>query len=99
MDLLPVLEGRAPEVSRTLFWRTGNPAKQQWAVRSGDWKLVLDGGSPFVFNVRKDVGERENLTNQRQEVARRLWPLLDAWEKDVDAEWKASGVNAPSTPR
>ena len=34
----------------------------------------------------------ENLTHEQQDVARRLWPLLDAWEKDVDAEWKASGV-------
>jgi hypothetical protein len=45
--------------------------------------------------VRTDPGERENLIHRQQDVARRLWPLLDAWEKDVDAEWKATGVNAP----
>ena len=73
-------------------------SEQQWAVRCGDWKLVIDGGSPFVFNVRKDPGEREDLTRTRQDVARRLRPLLDAWEKDVDGEWKASGVNAPAAP-
>ena len=78
---------------------------QQWAVRSGDWKLVLDGASPFVFNVRTDPGERENLTSQRQDVARRLRPLLAAWEADVDAEWKRAapqppvGTTAPVPPR
>lgn len=92
LDLFPTLEGRAPEVPRTLFWRTGSPIKQQWAVRSGDWKLVLDGLSPFVFNVRTDPGERDNLTSHRQDVARRLRPLLEAWEKDVDAEFKGSAT-------
>ena len=94
------MEGRTPEVPRTLFWRTGSQTKQQWAVRSGDWKLVLDGLSPFVFNVRTDPGERQNLTNQRQDVARKLSPLLDAWEKDVDAEYKAStAAQGPSLPK
>ncbi|WP_157899673.1 sulfatase-like hydrolase/transferase [Luteitalea pratensis] len=98
IDIFPILEGRIPEVPRTLFWRTGNPTKQQWAVRSGDWKLVLDALSPFVFNVRTDPGERQNLTNQRQDIARELRPLLDAWEKDVDAEYKASSAARASSP-
>jgi arylsulfatase A-like enzyme len=100
IDIFPMLEGRVPEVTRTLFWRTGSPAKQQWAVRRGDWKLVLDGSSPFVFNVQTDPGERQNLTNQRQDIARELQPLLAAWEADVDAEYKASSAApSPSPPK
>jgi arylsulfatase A-like enzyme len=87
IDLLPVLEGRAPAIDRTLFWRVTGPAAQQ-AVRSGEWKLLIDGGRPMLFNLRTDVGERNNLIGQRSDIARRLRPLLAAWGEDVDAEAK-----------
>jgi arylsulfatase A-like enzyme len=87
IDLLPVLEGRAPEIERTLFWRVTG-ARTQQAVRSGDWKLVLDGGRAMLFNLRADIGERNNLIGQRSDIARRLRPLLAAWQEDVDAEAK-----------
>lgn len=87
IDVLPVLEGRVPEIERTLFWRViGNRAQR--AVRSGDWKLLFDGGRPMLFNVRTDLGERNNMIGQRPDIARRLQPLLAGWEKDVDDEAK-----------
>ena len=87
VNLLPVLEGRAPEIERTLFWRiTG--ARTQQAVRSGEWKLLLDGGRAMLFNLRADIGERNNLIGQRSDIARRLRPLLAAWQADVEAEAK-----------
>ena len=89
MDLFPILQGKSPVVERTLFWRTAAGNRLQKAVRSGDWKLVQDANHTFVFNVRTDLGERHDLANQRQDVARRLRGLLAAWERDVDAEGKA----------
>jgi arylsulfatase A-like enzyme len=86
IDLLPILEGRAPEVERTLFWRVTGP-RTQVAVRSGDWKLLVDG-RPMLFNLRDDLGERNNLVGRRGDIARKLEPLLAAWQKDVDAEAK-----------
>ena len=84
IDLMPVLEGRAPEIDRTLFWRVIG-ARPQRAVRSGDWKLLYDG-RPLLFNVRTDLGEQKNLVGQRSDIARRLDPLLAAWQQDVDDE-------------
>ena len=87
INLFPILEGRQPEVERTLYWRTvPNTSRSQRAVRSGDWKLVVDANHVMVFNLRQDVGERNDLTNQRQDIARRLRPLLMQWEQNVDAE-------------
>ncbi len=91
IDLLPIVTGRSPVVDRTLFWRTTTAR----AVRSGDLKLVVDGGSTLVFNVREDLGENRDLTNSRQQDARRLRGMLDAWVKDVDAERQ---VRAPAPP-
>lgn len=89
MNLFPILEGKMPEVERTLFWRTSAGNRLQKAVRRGDWKLVIDGNHTFVFNVRTDLSERQDLSARRQDVAQKLRPLLADWESDVDAEAKA----------
>jgi len=91
INLMPILAGRSPVVERTLFWRvSGN--RTQRAVRSGDWKLIVDNGIIMVFDVRKDVGERNDLTNRQQPLARRLRQSIAAWEADVDAEARANGT-------
>jgi len=88
MNLMPILQGNAPEVQRTLFWRTVAPHSQR-AVRRGDWKLLIDGTIVMLFNLRLDIGERNDLANQRQDIAHELRPLVAAWEADVDGEAKA----------
>ena len=43
INLFPILQRKAPQVERTLFWRTAGPSPvnmNQKAVRSGDWKLI-----------------------------------------------------------
>lgn len=81
INLLPVLEGRAPIIDRTLFWRVVG----QQAVRSGDWKLLVDWGRAMLFDLRTDIAEHNDLIGQRSDIARRLLPLLAAWQQDVDA--------------
>jgi arylsulfatase A-like enzyme len=98
MNLLPILEGKAPEVERTLFWRNLTPHAQR-AVRRGDWKLLVDGGPngpELLFNLRQDVGERHDMASQRQDIAKALRPLLAAWEADVDAEAKSGETRVAS---
>ena len=89
MNLFPILERRAPQVERTLFWRTPGPLRRQLAVRQGDWKLVIDEERPLLFDVRKDLGERNERSAQHPEVAARLRRLIEKWQQDVDAEAKA----------
>ena len=90
-DLLPQLADGAPPIERTLFFRNVIPARAQRAVRQGDWKLVVDGPNTMVFDLKRDVGERHDLARERQDVARRLRPLLATWEADVDADAKLRG--------
>jgi arylsulfatase A len=86
INLFPILEGRALEVERTLFWRTDVGNRSMRAVRSGDWKLVVDGNHIFVFNLRQDVSERNDLTSHRTDIANRLRPMITRWEQEMDAE-------------
>jgi arylsulfatase A-like enzyme len=100
MNLLPILEGKAPEVERTLFWRNITPHAQR-AVRHGDWKLLIDGGPngpELLFNLRQDMGERHDVAKERQDIARSLRPLIAAWEADVDAEAKTGEQRLVSPP-
>ena len=83
--------------ARTLFWRTGVGGHAEWAVRTGDWKLVLDGRSPFVFNVQDGSGrapEPDAASDRTSPAGCR--PMLDAWEADVDAEWKQARPSPPA---
>jgi arylsulfatase A-like enzyme len=86
IDILAILAGRAPEAERTLYWRTLNPPRRQSAIRSGDWKLVFDSGTPLLFNLKHDIGERVNLVHRETAVVRRLHAAYMAWEADVTTQ-------------
>ena len=88
-DLMPIIEGRAPELERTLFFRIATALRQQRAVRQGEWKLLVDGDDTLLFNLTQDIGERNDVIQQHPDIARRLMPLLQQWENDVDGEVKA----------
>ncbi len=99
IDLFAILEGRTPAAERTLFWRVRTGGLNQRAVRSGDMKLLMDGTARvMLFDVRKDIGEREDLAQQNSAMVRRLYQQLLAWEKDVDAEAKVAGLTPQPVP-
>ncbi|MDX2191712.1 MAG: sulfatase-like hydrolase/transferase [Gemmatimonadales bacterium] len=85
IDLLPVLTGASPIVPRTLFWRSISAAGTMLAVRRGDWKLVTDANHQFLFDVRRDPGERRDLARARPDSVRALRLALAAWEAEVGA--------------
>jgi arylsulfatase A-like enzyme len=99
VDLFPVWQGRAPQIERTLFWRSGSGPAKQTAVRRGDWKLVVDGPHTYLFDLRRDLAERNDLVKWQQDVAQELYPLLTSWEASVDADAKAlAGAASSSAP-
>ena len=68
---------------RTLFWAF----KTQKAVRKGSWKLVVtmkqNKDSIELFDLSKDLGEKNNLAEKRPQLVRTLLDELRDWEKDV----------------
>jgi arylsulfatase A len=91
IDLLPILAERSRLHERTLFWRINTEDRKQKAVRSGDWKLLIDGDDLLLFNLPTDIGERTDLARQRTDLVAKLLPLITEWENDVDGEAKAHG--------
>jgi arylsulfatase A-like enzyme len=79
IDLLPYLTGKNVARPReNLFWRYGD----QWAVRSGDWKLVVSkggSGKPELYNLANDIGESKDLASTEAARVIELQKLYNAW--------------------
>ncbi len=101
VNLLPYLKGEKTERPHdTLFWRFGN----QWAVRSGDWKLLKAGKDedPMLFNLKDDIGEQSDLAAKEPERVTTLRGVYEEWDKQLASpKWQGKGRRpaAQSRPR
>ncbi|MFA6271374.1 MAG: sulfatase, partial [Candidatus Paceibacterota bacterium] len=88
--LAPLLEGK-PLARGPIFWHYPHYSNQGGApagsVRDGDWKLVewYEDGRLELFNLRDDIGEKNNLATANPEKTKALHDKLTAWRKDVRA--------------
>jgi arylsulfatase A-like enzyme len=82
-NLLPYLAGsRTGEPHDQLHWLHRNGS---WAIRAGDWKLVVDRqGREHLFDLSRDLAEQNNL---RAEHPGKVDELRQAW-----ASWNASNA-------
>lgn len=90
VNIIPSLAGKAPEVERELFWRIVRPSRLQKAVRSGRWKLLIDGNQFLLFDLKTDLAERNDLAARHPELVGKLKRRIGEWERDVDAKVPAS---------
>lgn len=93
VNILPMLSGQAATADRELYWRIQRPERQQRAMRSGRWKLLVDGGQYMLFDLDADPGERTDLAAQHPDIVVRLKQSIAAWEKDVDAKPSADRLD------
>ncbi len=81
VDLAPVLFAQKLLAERTVFWR----ADATKAARRGPWKLVQQGDSPpQLFDLARDIGEKNNLAPREPGRVADLVAGLARWEEDVD---------------
>ncbi|WP_435009684.1 sulfatase-like hydrolase/transferase [Tundrisphaera lichenicola] len=82
IDVLPTLLGRGPAPERTLFWEWRSEGSFQLAAMRGRFKLmIVDGGSPEMYDVEADPGELRNAIAQQAELAGQLRSELKEWLK------------------
>ncbi len=57
------------------------------AIRAGDWKLIefFEEDALELYNLKDDIGEGENLADDRPDLAKRLQLLLAAWRERIGA--------------
>ncbi len=104
VNLLRYLNGQDPgPPHQALYWRLG----QQMAIRSGDWKLVKSVGSIGVeapeshqrantenaelYNLAKDIGEKQNLAAQEPAKVKELSAAWNQWSVQLaEPSWYAN---------
>ena len=93
VNLMPYLTGGKKDARPhdVLYWRFYS----NMAVRKGDWKLVKSNEGrgakpvgPFLYDLSKDIEEKNDLSLQHPEQARELQALWDAWDKEVTLQGK-----------
>jgi len=82
VDLVPHLTGKVTSrPHETMFWRFVG----QWAIRSGDWKLVVSkggSGKPELYDLATDIGEQKDLAATHPERVAELQKLYDSWNAE-----------------
>jgi arylsulfatase A-like enzyme len=75
-------------------WRT-TPAG---AIRAGDYKLIefFEDGRKELYNLKNDIGERQDLATKLPEKVKELHEKLAAWRQSVGA--KMPTPNKPQKP-
>ena len=87
VDLLPCIGGsRSQQPHKELFWRMGAQA----AARVGEWKLVrLAAGAPALYNLKDDIGEKEDRAQLMPEKVKELEEAYARWDKEnIDPLWR-----------
>ncbi|MDI1248454.1 MAG: sulfatase-like hydrolase/transferase, partial [Lacunisphaera sp.] len=96
-NILPLLRREMPPLPRNLFWSSGSD-EGWWAVRSADWKLVGDKGRISLFDLGKDVSEKNDLAKTMPDKVAELTKLHDAWLAAMPDPVKAGGKRYGMAP-
>ena len=91
MSLAPLLAGG--NLARdAIYWHFphyGNQGGTPGAsVRAGDYKLIefFESGHVELYDLRADIGEENDLSDQMPEVRDRLLGLLKTWQTEIEAK-------------
>ncbi|MBA3439322.1 MAG: sulfatase [Pyrinomonadaceae bacterium] len=92
MSLTPLLKQRGGLRREEIFWHyphySNQGGKPGGAVRQGDFKLIefYEDNHAELYNLKRDTGEANNLTNKMPKKTRELRQKLAAWRNSIDAQ-------------
>ena len=91
-NLLPLLKGKEKLKNRAVYWHYPNFAFHRdnrlgSAIREGDHKLIhfYDTDSVELYNLKNDIGEKNDLSGKMPQLASRLKNKLKVWLQDSGA--------------
>ncbi len=79
-NIWPLLAGEIPaEESRSMYWKT----RQTYAVREGDWKLLVNRSNNDIelYDLENDFREIRNLRDSNPEIVKQMMDLLEEFKK------------------
>jgi len=80
-DMLPVLQGEAKSSRSEMFWqRRGDKA-----ARFENWKWLESAKGNGLYDLSTDLGERNDLSQEKPEIAKMMQERFAAWRREMDA--------------
>lgn len=93
MSLMPLLSGDGEFARDALYWHYPhyNQHPQSFpsgVIRDGDWKLIenFETGELQLFNLKSDLGETTNVSEQNRDLTAELFSKLKRWRIAVNAD-------------
>lgn len=88
VNLIPYLSGERNSVPHEfLAWRWIG----QSAIRQGKWKFLYGDGREYLFDLKNDTEEQENLIKEYPEIADGLRSKLKNWTTELDPPGLTNG--------
>jgi arylsulfatase A-like enzyme len=97
VSLVPLLKNKGKLDRKALYWHYphyhGSGNRPGGAIRAGDYKLLewYENGAVELYNLRDDIGEKNDLAKKMPEKAAELRSMLHQWRKQTRAKMPASG--------
>ena len=101
VSLVPLLKETGTLQRDAIYWHYPHYANQGSfpgaAVRVGDYKLVerFEDGQVHLYNLKEDIGERNDLAAKMPDRVDQLQTRLHAWYKEVDAKFLQAKKGGP----
>lgn len=92
-SIVPLLKNRVEKIHETSYFHYPHKSNQKGgpsgAIREGDYKLIVffDDNRLELYNIKKDIGEKNNLVNELPEISEKLLTKLEKWWDEVDAQF------------
>ena len=92
---MPLLTQKGVPKRDAIYWHYPHYSNQGGppggAIRKGDYKLIefYEDGRLELFNLKNDIGERQNLARKEPRKAAELHAMLQRWRESVKAAMPA----------
>lgn len=80
-DMLPVLQGETKSSRKEMYWQR----RTDKAARFENWKWLESAKGNGLYDLSTDLGEKNDLTNERPEIARMMRDRFARWRGEMDA--------------
>jgi arylsulfatase A-like enzyme len=92
VSLVGLLKGTSTLDRQAIYWHYphyhGSGNRPSGAIRAGDYKLIewYEDGKVELYNLKDDLGERNDLAATMPEKAKELRRMLQAWRSEMGAK-------------
>ena len=96
VSMVPLLKGTGRLRRKAIYWHYphyhGSGNKPSGAIRAGDYKLIewYEDNSIELYNLKDDLGEKNDLAASMPEEAAELRQMLHTWRKEMNAKMPES---------